>query len=157
MRPMVNLPFDRKVNNMPVATFIQLNSMDVTANTIYPAYPAYPSGYDNPYPAYQTFEQVRNPNMGHRAPHQDMHQQQQQLLAQQQQEALVPLNPNNQQVPVHAPPIFGILPLGTPPAVPGLASQQTAKHKQRVDPRLLEEAAARQQALAEGRLSPRRQ
>jgi hypothetical protein len=99
----------------------------VVAITIYPAYPAYPSGYDNLYPAYQTFEQVRHPNIGHRAPHQDrdnnahqqqlmhqqqlllqqqqqqqllMQQQQQQQLAQQQQEALVPLNPNNQQVPV---------------------------------------------------------
>jgi hypothetical protein len=86
-RPLVNLAFGRKVNNMPVATFIQLNSSEVTANTIYPAYPAYPSGYDNPYPAYQTFEQIRHPNVGHRAPHQDMQQQQalmQQQLAQQQ-------------------------------------------------------------------------
>ena len=78
---------------MPVATFIQLNSSEVTANTIYPAYPAYPSGYDNPYPAYQTFEQVRHPNVGHRL---------QQQLAQQQQEALVPLQPNPQQAPVLA-------------------------------------------------------
>jgi hypothetical protein len=156
MRPIVNLTFGRKVNNITVATFIQLNSTDVTANTIYPAYP---SGYDNPYLAYQTFEQVRHPNMEHRAPHQDMHQQQilmQQQLAQQQQEALVPLHPKNQQVPVHAPPVFGILPLGPPPAVPGLAGQQTAKQKQRVDPRLLEEAAARQQALAEGKIVPQR-
>jgi hypothetical protein len=173
MRPTVNLKFGRSVNNMPVATFIQLNSTDVTANTIYPAYRAYPSGYDNPYPAYQTFEQVRHQNIEHRAPQQDrdnnvhqqqlmhqqqilMQQQQQQQLVQQQQEALVPLNPNNQQVPVHAPPIFGILPLGTPPAVPGLASQQTAKQKHRVDPRLLEEAAARQQTIAEGKIVPQR-
>ena len=140
MRPIVNLKFGRNVNNMPVATFIQLNSTDVTANTIYPAYPAYPSGYDNPYPAYQTFEQVRHPNIGHRAPHQDMHQQQvlmQQQLAQQQQEALVPLQPNHQQAPVLAPPVLGILLLGTPPVVPGFAAQQPAKQKQRVDPCLL--------------------
>jgi hypothetical protein len=52
MRPTTNLRFARNVNNMPVATYIQLNSMGVVANTIYPAYPAYPSGYDNPYPAY---------------------------------------------------------------------------------------------------------
>jgi hypothetical protein len=85
-----------------------------------------------------------------------MHQQQLQQLVQQQQEALVPLHPNHQQVPVLAPPVFGILPLGTPPAVPGFAGQQTAKQKQRVDPRLLEEAAARQQALAEGKIVPQR-
>ncbi len=184
MRPTANLRFGRNVNNMPVATFIQLNSMDVVANTIYPAYPAYPSGYDNPYPADQTFEQVWHPNIGHRAPHQDrdnnahqqqlmhqqqlllqqqqqqqllMQQQQQQQLAQQQQEALAPLNPNNQQVPVHAPTIFSALPqLTIPPAVPGLAGQQTAKQKLRVDPRLLEEAAARQQAIAEGKIAPQR-
>ena len=48
MRPLVNLAFGRQVNNMPVATFIQLNSIEATANTIYPAYSAYPSGYDNP-------------------------------------------------------------------------------------------------------------
>jgi hypothetical protein len=41
MRPIVNLAFGRKVNNMPVATFIQLNSTDVTANTIYPSQPRY--------------------------------------------------------------------------------------------------------------------
>ncbi len=184
MRPTTNLRFGRNVNNMPVATFIQLNSMDVVTNTIYPAYPAYPSGYDNPYPAYQTFEPVRHPNIGHRAPHQNqdnnahqqqlMHQQQlllqqqqqqqlllqqqqQQQLAQQQQEALVPLNPNNQQVPVHAPPIFGALPqLAIPPSVPGLAGQHTAKQKLRVDPHLLEDAAARQQAIAEGKVAPQR-
>ncbi len=85
-----------------------------------------------------------------------MHQQQLQQLVQQQQEALVPLHPNNQQVSVLAPPVFGILPLGTPPAVPGFAGKQTAKQKQRVDPRLLEEAAARQQALAEGKIVPQR-
>jgi hypothetical protein len=99
-KPVESLAFGRKVNNIPVATFIQLNSSEVTANTIYPAYPAYPSGYDNPYPAYQTFEQVRHPNVGHRL---------QQQLAQQQQEALVPLQPNPQQAPVLAPLVPGIL------------------------------------------------
>jgi hypothetical protein len=48
------------------------------------------------------------------------------------------------------------LPLGTPPVVPGFAAQQPAKQKQRVDPRLLEEAAARHQALAEGKIVPQK-
>ena len=43
-KPTESLAFGRKVNNMPVATFIQLNSSEVTANTIYPAYPAYCGG-----------------------------------------------------------------------------------------------------------------
>jgi hypothetical protein len=146
-KPVESLAFGRKVNNMPVATFIQLNSSEVTANTIYPAYPAYPSGFDNPYPAYQTFEQVRHPNVGHRL---------QQQLAQQQQEALVPLQPNPQQAPVLAPPVPAMLPFGNPPVLPAYAAQQPDQQRRRVDPRLLEEAAARQQALAEGKLTPQK-
>jgi hypothetical protein len=80
----------------------------------------------------------------------------QQQLAQQQQEALVPLQPNHQQAPILAPPVLGILPLGAPPVAPAFAAQQPAKQKQRVDPRLLEEAAARQQALAEGKIVPQK-
>jgi hypothetical protein len=48
------------------------------------------------------------------------------------------------------------LPLGTPPVAPAFAAQQPEKQKQRVDPRLLEEAAARQQALAEGKIAPQK-
>jgi hypothetical protein len=64
MRPTTNLKFGRNVNNMQVATFLQLNSMDVVTNTIYPAYP---SEYDNPYPAYQIFDPAHPPNAGHHA------------------------------------------------------------------------------------------
>ncbi len=85
--------------------------------------------------------------MGHRV---------QQQLAQQQQEALVPLQPNFQQAPELAPPVLGILPLGTPPVAQAFAAQQPEKQKQRVDPRLLEEAAARQQALADGKIAPQK-
>ena len=95
----------------------------------------------------QTFEQVRHPNVGHRL---------QQQLAQQKQEALVPLQPNPQQAPVLAPPVLGILPFGTPPALPAYAAQQPEQQRRRVDPRLLEEAAARQQALAEGKITPQK-
>ncbi|MFN9910496.1 MAG: hypothetical protein ACK56F_31020, partial [bacterium] len=39
---------------------------------------------------------------------------------------------------------------------PAYAAQQPEQQRRRVDPRLLEEAAARQQALAEGKLTPQK-
>ncbi|MFN9902720.1 MAG: hypothetical protein ACK55Z_28855, partial [bacterium] len=48
------------------------------------------------------------------------------------------------------------MPFGTPPALPAYAAQQPEQQRRRVDPRLLEEAAARQQALAEGKLTPQK-
>jgi len=56
LKPTTNLTFGRVINSVPAATFIQLNSTRVAANTIYPAYPAYPSPYANPYPAYPYYE-----------------------------------------------------------------------------------------------------
>ncbi len=55
-----------------------------------------------------------------------------------------------------APPVLGILPFGTPPVAPAFVAQQPEQQRRRVDPRLLEEAAARQQALAEGKITPQK-
>jgi hypothetical protein len=54
------------------------------------------------------------------------------------------------------PPIAPILPLRQRQANQQAANQQAANQRRRVDPRLLEEAAARQQAIADAAVTPQR-
>jgi hypothetical protein len=95
--------FGRTINNIPAANFIQLNSMRVATNTIYPSYPAYSDPYANPYPPIPWYE--------NQLPNQLQPQQAQQInpiqLQQQQ------LMPN-----LHIPGIVPLNPPAMPPAMP---------------------------------------
>jgi hypothetical protein len=79
MRPTTNLQFGRDVNNMPVASFIQLNSMNTVTNTTYPAYPAYPNQCADPYPALSLYGPI-NHNFQQNNNHPPLHHQQQMLV-----------------------------------------------------------------------------
>ncbi len=65
VRPTSRLLFGREINKIPAGAFVQLNSNNMSINTIYPAYPAYTSPYADPYQAYPYYEQdplVQNNN-----------------------------------------------------------------------------------------------